>query len=212
MPSAPPHRRTKENETRVRDLVTANVPLWKVAKLLGCQEETIRRNYRDILDELGLTPGAKPYEPSEHERKQVAAMAAIGIPQEDIALFIGIDAKTLKSHFDEDLRLGSTRANAQVGGNLFKAATGDPTDKACVTAMIWWTKARMNWRDSTRVEQTGADGGPIKSEQQVIVVLPSNDRDTLPDTEAKFVEGNVDEFIEHHQGFTSPDQEDGEED
>jgi hypothetical protein len=56
--------------------------------------------------------------------------------------------------------------------------TGDPVLKSTVTAAIWWSKARMDWKDTSRTETTGSDGGPIQTESQVII-LPDNGRSDL---------------------------------
>jgi hypothetical protein len=36
-----------------------------------------------------------------------------------------------------------------------------------MTAAIWWTKCRMAWKETVRSEHTGADGGPVRSEQKL---------------------------------------------
>ena len=69
-------------------------------------------------------------------------MAAYGIPETDIACVIGVDAKTLRKHYREELDLGTTKANAQVAGFLFSAARGGN-----VTAQIFWLKTRARWRE-----------------------------------------------------------------
>ena len=49
---------------------------------------------------------------------------------------------------------------AEIGGHLFNKAKGGDT-----AAQIFWLKTRAQWRETSRVEQTGADGGPIKTEE-----------------------------------------------
>lgn len=88
----------------------------------------------------------------------VEQMSAVGIPQESIARVIrgGIDDKTLRKHFREELDTAATRANAKIGGTLYnKAIAGD------TTAAIWWSKTRMGWKETTATEWTGKGGGPI---------------------------------------------------
>ena len=43
-------------------------------------------------------------------------MAAYGIPEIDIAMVVGVDAKTLRKHYRDELDMGETKANAQVAG------------------------------------------------------------------------------------------------
>ena len=80
--------------------------------------------------------------PTEESRKSVKAMAAYGIPHDDISVALGITAKTLRRHYRQELTVGHISANAQVVGSLFKQAIGGN-----VTAAIFWTKARMGWSD-----------------------------------------------------------------
>ena len=82
------------------------------------------------------------HKPTDDTRKSVKAMAAYGIPHEDIAVAIDITAKTLRKHYRPELTVGHISANAQVVGSLFKQAIGGN-----VTAAIFWTKARMGWSD-----------------------------------------------------------------
>jgi len=82
-------------------------------------------------------------------------MIAGGIPQEDVALVIGIDSKTLRKHYREELDTAAAKANAMVAKTLYqKAVAGD------TTSLIWWTKGRMGW--SEKREHSGANGGPVQ--------------------------------------------------
>ena len=100
-----------------------------------------------------------PHQPTPDQRHIVQLHATIGTPQEDIAKVIGIDPKTLRLHYRDELDLASAKANAVVGGALFnKAKAGD------TTAMIFWMKTRAGWKETHAVEHTGKDGGPIKTE------------------------------------------------
>jgi hypothetical protein len=72
----------------------------------------------------------------------------------------GIDEDSLARHFKTELGQGRAKAQAKVGQSLFqKATSGEDT-----TAAIWYTKAQMRWRDTSKVELTGANGGPMQSE------------------------------------------------
>ena len=96
------------------------------------------------------------HEPTPEQRHIVQLHATIGTPQEDIAKVIGIDPKTLRLHYRDELDLASAKANAVVGGALFnKAKAGD------TTAMIFWMKTRAGWKETAVVEHTGPAGGPV---------------------------------------------------
>jgi hypothetical protein len=87
--------------------------------------------------------GRRSHKPDPAQRRQVEAMAAYGIPESDISRVMGIDAKTLRKHYRDELDMGETKANAQVAGFLFNAARSGN-----VTAQIFWLKTRARWRES----------------------------------------------------------------
>jgi hypothetical protein len=81
--------------------------------------------------------------PDLAHRRQVEAMAAYGIPEPDISRVVGIDPKTLRKHYRDELDLGTTKANAQVAGFLFNSAKNGN-----VSAQIFWLKTRARWRET----------------------------------------------------------------
>src|SRR3954467_9139381 len=98
--------------------------------------------------------GRRAHKPDPAQRKQVEAMAAYGIPEIAISRVVGIEAKTLRKHYRDELDLGETKANAQVAGFLFNSARGGN-----VTAQIFWLKTRARWRESpTELRHSGSIG------------------------------------------------------
>src|SRR5580692_1020931 len=95
------------------------------------------------------------FEPIEDQRRTVRAMAGFGVPQEEIATFLEIDAKTLRKHFRLELDRGAIEANVKVAQTLFTMATVDKN----VTAAIFWMKARAGWRE--KMALTGENGGSV---------------------------------------------------
>lgn len=90
---------------------------------------------------------------TETSKKMVETTSGYGLPHEQIAALLEIDDKTLRKHYRKQLDMGMAKANAKVVESLYgKATTGD------TTAQIWWTKTRLGWKDTSRVEHTGADG------------------------------------------------------
>jgi hypothetical protein len=87
--------------------------------------------------------GRRAHRPDPSQRRQVEALAAYGIPEADISGVVGIDPKTLRKHYREELDFGETKANAQVAGFLFNAAKNGN-----VTAQIFWLKTRAKWRET----------------------------------------------------------------
>src|SRR5471030_1926649 len=70
------------------------------------------------------------------------------LPQPDIAVHLGIDPKTLRKHFREELHRGSIEATAKVAQSLFNMATQGNN----VAAAIFWMKARAGWREKQEIE------------------------------------------------------------
>jgi hypothetical protein len=96
--------------------------------------------------------GRRSHQPDPAQRRQVEALAAYGIPAEDISRVVGVDPKTLRKHYRDELDLGETKANAQVAGFLFNSAKGGN-----VTAQIFWLKTRARWRETpVELRHTGA--------------------------------------------------------
>ena len=91
----------------------------------------------------------KPHEPTNESRQLVQLHATIGTPQAIIADILGIDDKTLRLYYREELDQAMARANASVGGALFKKAT-----KGDTAAMIFWMKTRAGWREKQEVDVT----------------------------------------------------------
>ena len=74
-------------------------------------------------------------------------MAGLGLPQEQIALLLEVDPKTLRKLFGDDLDRGMAEANVKVGQSLFNMATSGNN----VTAAIFWMKARAGWREKHEI-------------------------------------------------------------
>ena len=88
--------------------------------------------------------GRPAYKPTEQDKKTVEMMTACGIPQTEVAVCIGggMTVKTLRKHFRKELLTARTEANAEVANSLFQQAVNGNT-----SAAIWWTKARMGWKE-----------------------------------------------------------------
>ena len=101
----------------------------------------------------------KRHSPSDEERRTVKALSGYGVPQEDIAIHMDVDAKTLRKHYRRELDRGTIEANAKVAQTLFTMATVDKN----VAAAIFWMKARAGWREK-----------PLPDEEQTQPRVPTN--------------------------------------
>jgi hypothetical protein len=98
--------------------------------------------------------GRRAHKPDPALRRQVEAMAAYGIPEPDIARVVGVDPKTLRKHYRDELDMGETKANAQVAGFLFNSAKNGN-----VSAQIFWLKTRARWRETpVELKHSGSIG------------------------------------------------------
>ena len=91
--------------------------------------------------------GRPAYEPTDKDRRIAEAMAGWAIPQERIARIIGIDPKTLRKHFGEELAFGSAKLEGQLAQNLLRIAKGP--DRQALIATIFALKARFGWVEAS---------------------------------------------------------------
>ena len=81
------------------------------------------------------------YQPSDKDRRIAEALAGWAIPQERIARVIGVDPKTLRKHFPDELSVGSAKLEAQLAQNLLRIAQGH--DRQALIATIFALKSRF---------------------------------------------------------------------
>ena len=99
---------------------------------------------------------ARPeHEPTAATRQMVQLHATVGTQQGVIADILGIDDKTLRKHYREELDQARAKANATIGGALFNKAKGGDT-----AAMIFWMKTQAGWKETTVL--SGDDENPIR--------------------------------------------------
>ena len=105
------------------------------------------------------------YKPTEADRNLVRTMIAGGIPRERVAGCVGggITEKTLRKHFAAEINTSADTANAVAVNMLFQAV-----QRGEAWAVCFWLKCRAGWRETTRTEVTGTDGGAIESTLHVV--------------------------------------------
>lgn len=90
-----------------------------------------------------------PHQPTKTTREVVKLHTMVGTDQRVIADILDIDPKTLRKHYREELDQSKARANAQIGGALFKKASAGDT-----TAMIFWMKTQARWCERQEIDHT----------------------------------------------------------
>lgn len=102
--------------------------------------------------------GKPPHRPTAESRKEVVALASFGVRQDQIALYLGLDAKTIRKHYRSELDTSMIRTNAKMARRLYSAAM----EEGSVPAMIFWLKSQAGWREKQETEIAGKDGAPIR--------------------------------------------------
>lgn len=106
----------------------------------------------------------KRHQASSQNKAQVAAMALIGADQTLMARVMGISRPTLLKYYRDELDYGKEHALAQVANALVTGAMKAGSDPRFITAAIFVAKTQLGWRETSRLEHTGADGDPITIE------------------------------------------------
>ena len=112
--------------------------------------------------------GREAFSPTDDQRELVEQLASFGHRQSEIVLFVkkkngsSISEPTLLKYFEKELSEGKIKANVRIAQTLYKKAIGGDT-----TSMIFWLKSQAGWKDTQRVELTGANGGPVEQKTTV---------------------------------------------
>lgn len=100
--------------------------------------------------------GRKAYEPDEKTAEQAEKLAAIGIPQDQIAIILDISESTLKKYYSTELTKGKCKGNVKVATCAFRLMErGNPA------MTIFLAKVRLGWRET-------GDDAPKETEEKTI--------------------------------------------
>ena len=98
--------------------------------------------------------------------EQIQAMRQYGTSIEDVSRAVGISVPTLRKLYANELEKGAALANIAVGKKLFeRCMAGD------AAALIYWTKTRMGWKETQKVDLTSSDGSMSPLPQAIKVVF-----------------------------------------
>ena len=127
--------------------------------------------------------GRRAHRPDDRCRRQVEALAAYGVPEFDIARVVGIDPKTLRKHYRDELDLGATKATAKVAEFLFRKATTEGPQ--CVTAAIFWMKTRGGWREAAQTHEVAFKPASEMTDEELEARIRELDLQVRPMLELK---------------------------
>jgi len=108
-----------------------------------------------------------PHSPTDAQRQTVQLHTTVGTTQAVISQILGIDLKTLRKYYREELDVSKAKANATIGGALFNKAKGGDT-----TAMIFWMKTQAGWREKSDINHVSEDGSMTPKPTKIEFVSP----------------------------------------
>lgn len=149
------------------DWASLNLPSYEDPRDTKVRLDAI---HRSILQQKGIdirpeknSPG---FQPSEHQAREVAVMAALGLDPKDIGLVLNVEEKLLKMYYGKELRISHNLANAMVARQaLSMAVSGRFPDMT-----KFWLKSRAGWTekaseplsDPSKGEDTGSAKDRLK--------------------------------------------------
>jgi len=107
--------------------------------------EILAKAHKIDLKNVGKGEDGKvmPHTRTEQTTEQVMRYVACGASREEIAVMMNLRPGVLQKHYARELEIGLTQNNMKVAGTLLDMATSGEFE----TSTIYWTKARMGWRD-----------------------------------------------------------------
>lgn len=90
--------------------------------------------------------GRPPYQPTDKARGLVRGLALAGTTEESIARIVGIDPKTLRKYYRDELDLATAQACANVARALYETAIDRKAGVKHVTAAMFFLECKGGWR------------------------------------------------------------------
>jgi hypothetical protein len=121
-------------------------------------------------------PGRPEHVPTQKDRDTVSFAVAFGATEVQIAEHLGVSDVTLRKYYRKELDTGLFRLVNSLGRKGYQTAMGNGPHAAAWGMFL--LKTRAGWREVLRQENTGADGGPMKTESRLIFsgVLADSDK------------------------------------
>lgn len=101
------------------------------------------------------SPGFKP---GIAQSREVAVLSALGLEAKEIALALNVEEKLLKTYYSRELMVSQKISNAMVARKALEMAMSGRFPEMTK----FWLKARAKWKETSGVEITGANGGPVE--------------------------------------------------
>lgn len=155
----PPYKDTLGKRDIVKNMMEKRFTVAEMCKAIGATRVEFDACYGDLV----AVHCAIEYIQTQEDRLIVQRSVAYGFTQEQIAARLGISADTLRRCFRRELNMGKDEWIDDVATTLVSQAKS-----GSVQAGIFLLKARAGWKETNVNELTGANGGPIQTEEVVM--------------------------------------------
>lgn len=100
---------------------------------------------------------------SDKQIEELETMAGLGIPMESIAAIFGMSKDTLEARVKDQAGVKSAieRGKGKVRATIYQTAYNQAMS-GNTAMLIFWLKTREGWKETDRLELTGADGKPLE--------------------------------------------------
>jgi hypothetical protein len=98
--------------------------------------------------------GRPPHRPTGETRRQVEAMAALFLSQENMGAILGVSDDTLRRHYPAELARGVAQGQHGIASGLHRLM-----EKGNAAAQIHMAKAKLGWSEKLKVEHAASSSG-----------------------------------------------------
>lgn len=98
---------------------------------------------------VGRDVGGKviPHKRDDRIAVQIAQWIGCGATVNEIAIYLNLRPGTLRKYYKHEIATGEFEVNMSVAGSLLRMTQTEPS------VAMFWSKARMGWRDKDRADQ-----------------------------------------------------------
>ena len=120
-------------------------------------------------DDEDRKPGRPNFVPTKEQKKLVESMVVAQLTRAQMAKILGIDRKTFRKAFREEIKLSMARVNQNVVARLFAH-----TEKSVPAAIFWLcNRDPQNWSNAHMLKHAGNQGQELRP---IIVQMNANDK------------------------------------
>lgn len=141
------------------DWTDLNLPEFDTAEDV---KDRLNKIHAEELKNKGLPtkvdPGSPGFKPGMAQAREVAVMSALGLEPSEVSLILNVEEKLLKTYYSRELNVSQKISNAMVARKALEMAMSGRFPEMTK----FWLKARAKWKETSGIELTGRDGGPVE--------------------------------------------------